>query len=111
MHEGIVPENVEAAGFVPLRVRRGDVVVLHGLVDHVSLPNTSPHPRHSFQLHIVEGPGGGVTWRPSNWLQYPKGVPFPPAFAGDRAAAPAATTAPAASVDTSSGDGDAAEEL
>lgn len=58
------------AGFVPLPVKKGDLVAIHGSLDHLSLPNTSPFSRHTFQLHIVEGPEAGVTWSPGNWLQY-----------------------------------------
>ena len=48
-----------------------------GLLDHLSLPNTSDAPRHTFQLHLVEGPRAGVTWHERNWLQYPEGRAFP----------------------------------
>ena len=82
--EGALPELPEpgakgaaAAGFVPCEVKAGDLVVIHGAVDHLSLPNTSEEPRHTFQLHLVEGPGAGVTWHPRNWLQLPGGKPFP----------------------------------
>jgi phytanoyl-CoA hydroxylase len=64
------------AGFVPVECRAGDVVTFSGQLDHLSLPNFSKLPRHTFQLHLVEGPRAGVTWSPKNWLQYPPGVPF-----------------------------------
>lgn len=66
-----------AAGFEPLPVSAGDLVLIHGEVDHLSLPNTSPLPRHSFQLHLIEGPNQGVEWHPANWLQYGGGRRFP----------------------------------
>jgi phytanoyl-CoA hydroxylase len=67
-----------AAGFVPRPVRAGDLVVLHGALDHASLPNLSNRSRHTFQLHVVEGPAAGITWSPSNWLQYSDpSTPFP----------------------------------
>mmetsp|Transcript_18676 Transcript_18676/g.20554 ORF Transcript_18676/g.20554 Transcript_18676/m.20554 type:complete len:99 (-) Transcript_18676:57-353(-) len=48
-----------------------DLVVFCGTLDHFSLPNFSPHQRHTFQLHLVEGPTtAGITWSPENWLQY-----------------------------------------
>ena len=40
----------------------GDLVLIHGAVDHLSLANTSGRSRHTFQLHLVEGPGNGVCW-------------------------------------------------
>jgi len=73
-----------AAGFVPLPVRAGDLVVLHGALDHASLPNWSNRSRHTFQLHVVEGPAAGITWSPSNWLQYSDpNSPFPGLFMED----------------------------
>jgi len=64
------------AGFVPIECKAGDLIVFPGHLDHLSLPNYSDAPRHTFQLHLVEGEDAGVTWAKSNWLQYPKGVPF-----------------------------------
>jgi phytanoyl-CoA hydroxylase len=75
-YDGTIPENLRAAGFIPLPVRAGDLVVIHGSVDHLSLPNTSEKPRHSFQLHLVEGPGNAVEWSKENWLQYTDGNEF-----------------------------------
>eukprot|EP00037_Helgoeca_nana_P006178 m.57313 g.57313 ORF g.57313 m.57313 type:complete len:317 (-) comp17073_c0_seq1:285-1235(-) len=81
--EGQMPEGddveaaVRAAGFVPLPVKKGDLVAIHGQVDHLSLSNVSPKSRHTYQLHLVEGPTEGVTWSARNWLQYPKGQTFP----------------------------------
>jgi phytanoyl-CoA hydroxylase len=60
------------AGFVPVECRAGDVLVLAGTLDHLSLPNrTATASRDTFQLHLVEGPSQGVEWSPLNWLQYP----------------------------------------
>lgn len=64
-------------GFVPLEVHAGDLVAFVGTLDHLSLPNRSPLPRHTFQLHLVEGPRAGVAWSADNWLQYPAGKEFP----------------------------------
>ena len=74
---GNTPEELRQVGFIPLEVKAGDLVGIHGQVDHLSLPNTSGRPRHSFQLHLVEGPRAGVFWSKSNWLQYADGQPFP----------------------------------
>ena len=73
MPEGQTPESL---GFVALPVRAGDLVLIHGQVDHLSLPNTSGKSRHTFQLHLVEGEAEGVRWSKSNWLQYPEGRAF-----------------------------------
>jgi phytanoyl-CoA hydroxylase len=75
-YDGTVPVDLHKAGFIPVPVKAGDLVIIHGSVDHLSLPNTSHKPRHSFQLHLVEGPGNGVNWSKENWLQYHDGCEF-----------------------------------
>ena len=65
-----------AAGFIPVEVKAGDLVCFPGTLDHLSLPNYSTLPRHTFQLHMVEGPAAGVHWSKGNWLQYPEGKEF-----------------------------------
>jgi phytanoyl-CoA hydroxylase len=81
--EGKLPDNSEPpcqglldAGFIPIECKAGDLVVFPGELDHLSLPNYSEQQRHTFQLHLVEGPNTGVQWSKSNWLQYPKGKSF-----------------------------------
>lgn len=39
---------------VPLEVRRGALVVLHGLLPHLSKVNRSPRSRHAYSLHVTE---------------------------------------------------------
>lgn len=75
--EGKMPKDLKEAGFVAAPIEVGDLFVIHGELDHLSLANTSEHERHTFQLHLVEGPGHGVTWSDRNWLQYPPGKQFP----------------------------------
>jgi len=75
----------EGGELVPLPVEQGDLVMIHGAVEHMSKENVSPKSRHTFQLHMVEdtsgvrvGYGGVVhKWPEDNWLQYPKGQRFP----------------------------------
>ena len=81
--EGALPEGSEPpyqglldAGFVPIECKAGDLLVFPGTLDHFSLPNTSESQRHTFQLHLVEGPDAGIQWSKHNWLQYPKGAAF-----------------------------------
>jgi len=64
-------------GWKHLECEVGDLVVIHGQVDHMSLPNTSERPRDTFQLHLIEGPEQGITWSARNWLQYPEARSFP----------------------------------
>jgi phytanoyl-CoA hydroxylase len=83
--EGKMPSGFEPpesrglreTGFVSVECSVGDLVVVHGQVDHLSLTNTSSMQRETFQLHLIEGPGQGVTWSELNWLQYPMGKHFP----------------------------------
>lgn len=78
--EGSLPppsEGLFEAGFLPVEVEQGDLVLFPGQLDHLSLPNYSDQPRHTFQLHLVEGPSQGVQWSPRNWLQYPDAAAFP----------------------------------
>jgi len=62
--------GISSLNFIPVEVNAGDLVVFCGTLDHFSLPNFSDKQRHTFQLHLVEGPNAGVEWSPSNWLQY-----------------------------------------
>lgn len=64
------------AGFIPIECKPGDLVAFCGELDHLSLPNRSQYARHTFQLHLVDGPDAGVEWSASNWLQYTKGKHF-----------------------------------
>jgi len=71
-----VVQSLLDVGFIPIECRAGDLLAFCGELDHLSLPNTSDSPRHTFQLHLVEGPSRGVVWSKWNWLQYPNGKPF-----------------------------------
>mmetsp|Transcript_9045 Transcript_9045/g.23670 ORF Transcript_9045/g.23670 Transcript_9045/m.23670 type:complete len:337 (+) Transcript_9045:83-1093(+) len=87
MPEGSEPpsDGLREKGFCPVECEVGDLVVIHGQVDHLSLPNTSSKQRETFQLHLVEGPNEGITWSEKNWLQYPKGKDFPSLHRGGAA--------------------------
>jgi phytanoyl-CoA hydroxylase len=60
---------LRSAGYVPVPASAGDLLLVHGRVDHLSLPNRSPRSRHTFQLHLVEGAAGSA-WSSANWAQY-----------------------------------------
>eukprot|EP00525_Craspedostauros_australis_P013714 CAMPEP_0198124944 /NCGR_PEP_ID=MMETSP1442-20131203/41377_1 /TAXON_ID= /ORGANISM="Craspedostauros australis, Strain CCMP3328" /LENGTH=381 /DNA_ID=CAMNT_0043784459 /DNA_START=39 /DNA_END=1184 /DNA_ORIENTATION=+ len=76
--EGGLPkdQSLWEAGFIPVECKAGDLLAFCGTLDHLSLPNFSDRQRHTFQLHLIEGPRAGVTWSPQNWLQYPLQQPF-----------------------------------
>ncbi len=58
------PEN----GYVPLEARRGTLILLHGLLPHLSGPNRSDRSRHAYTIHVVDG---ACHYPASNWLQRP----------------------------------------
>ncbi|KAI9080464.1 hypothetical protein K1719_037578 [Acacia pycnantha] len=53
--------------FVPLEVKAGSLVVIHGDLIHQSFENQSPKSRHAYSLHIVDT--DGCTWAPENWIR------------------------------------------
>ncbi|MFY8094963.1 MAG: phytanoyl-CoA dioxygenase family protein [Niveispirillum sp.] len=58
------PEN----GYVPLEAKRGTLILLHGLLPHLSGPNRSGRSRHAYTIHVVDG---AYDYPASNWLQRP----------------------------------------
>ena len=40
---------------MPLEAPKGTLVVLHGLLPHLSGANTSPRSRHAYALHVIDG--------------------------------------------------------
>lgn len=58
---------------VPVEVSAGTLVCLHGLLPHYSAPNRSPHSRHAYTLHVVDGTSSYAT---DNWLQREGGLPL-----------------------------------
>ncbi|KAL5681023.1 hypothetical protein ACJX0J_007408, partial [Zea mays] len=51
--------------FVPLEVKSGALVVIHGDLIHQSFENLSPASRHAFSLHVVDTEG--CKWSEDNW--------------------------------------------
>ena len=51
---------------VPLEVRKGSLILLHGLLPHKSLANRSAKSRHAYTLHVI---GGDCHYPQTNWLQ------------------------------------------
>ncbi len=54
------------AQMVPLEVKAGTLVVLHGLLPHRSGENRSPRSRHAYSVHLVES---AAHYPAENWLQ------------------------------------------
>jgi phytanoyl-CoA hydroxylase len=60
-------------GLVPLEVKKGTLVVLHGLLPHLSRANRSPRSRHAYTLHLVEA---GARYPEENWLRRGPSMPL-----------------------------------
>lgn len=56
----------EESKLVPLEVKAGTMVVLHGLLPHMSFANRSARTRHAYTMHLIEGTADYPEW---NWLQ------------------------------------------
>eukprot|EP01027_Heterolobosea_sp_BB2_P010761 GEZU01015753.1.p1 GENE.GEZU01015753.1~~GEZU01015753.1.p1 ORF type:complete len:161 (+),score=53.23 GEZU01015753.1:847-1329(+) len=64
----------ESKNMVPIEVKKGSLVVLHGNLPHMSYENTSDESRHAYTIHCVDGT---AHWLEDNWMQRPKDNPFP----------------------------------
>ncbi len=63
----------ETSKLLPLEVKAGTMVVLHGLLPHMSFANRSANTRHAYTMHIIEGTADYPEW---NWLHRPPEMPF-----------------------------------
>lgn len=51
---------------IPLEVKKGTCIVLHGLLPHYSLPNTSGRSRQAYAIHTIDS---NAVYANDNWLQ------------------------------------------
>jgi phytanoyl-CoA hydroxylase len=51
---------------VPLEVKKGTLIVLSGLLPHLSYTNRSERSRHAYTLHVIDG---ACRYPEENWLQ------------------------------------------
>ena len=58
---------------VPLEVSAGTMVILHGLLPHMSYANRSNITRHAYTMHLIEGSADYPEW---NWLQRSPKMPL-----------------------------------
>ena len=58
---------------VPLEVMKGTLILLNGLLPHMSLPNRSPRSRHAYTLHVIES---DCHYPIDNWLQRASQMPL-----------------------------------
>jgi phytanoyl-CoA hydroxylase len=60
-------------GLVPVEVKKGALVVLDGLLPHLSRANRSPRSRHAYTLHLIEA---GARYPEDNWLRRAPSMPL-----------------------------------
>ncbi len=60
------PEPWDDDRLVPLEVKKGSLILLHGLLPHKSLANRSARSRHAYTLHVISADS---VYPNSNWLQ------------------------------------------
>ena len=58
---------------VPLEVKSGTLIVLDGMLPHMSRANRSPVSRHAYTLHVIEA---ASDYRADNWLQRGADMPL-----------------------------------
>ena len=58
---------------VPLEVKKGSLILLHGLLPHRSLENKSSKSRRAYTLHLI---GGDANYSADNWLQRSQSMPL-----------------------------------
>ncbi|XP_041050412.1 phytanoyl-CoA dioxygenase domain-containing protein 1 [Carcharodon carcharias] len=64
--------------FIPVPVKKGGLVLIHGQVVHKSASNTSDKSRHVYTFHLMESQDSH--WSEENWLQPTPELPFPPLY-------------------------------
>jgi phytanoyl-CoA hydroxylase len=63
------PESAQA----PLEVSQGAMIILHGLLPHLSYVNRSAKSRHAYTLHVIDG---ACQYPTDNWLRRPPDMPL-----------------------------------
>ena len=63
----------ETSKLVPLEARTGTMVLLHGLLPHMSYANRSSRTRHAYSLHLIDK---DAHYSKLNWLQRPPEMPL-----------------------------------
>ena len=59
-------EAWDESQLVPLEVGKGTLIVLHGLLPHMSRANLSPRSRHAYSVHVIDGE---CVYPEENWLR------------------------------------------
>ncbi|XP_034649362.1 phytanoyl-CoA dioxygenase domain-containing protein 1 isoform X1 [Trachemys scripta elegans] len=64
--------------FIPVPIRKGGLILIHGEVVHKSELNSSEWSRHVYTFHLMEAKD--TSWSKENWLQPTPELPFPPLY-------------------------------
>jgi phytanoyl-CoA hydroxylase len=77
-HSGMQFETYDSSPWpeeelIPLEVKKGSLIVLHGLLPHRSLENRSAKSRHAYTLHIISSDSH---YPADNWLQRSAEMPL-----------------------------------
>jgi phytanoyl-CoA hydroxylase len=67
--EKLGTEQLRTDDMIPLEVKKGTCIVLHGLLPHYSLPNTSGKSRQAYSIHTISSK---AIYAKDNWLQRTK---------------------------------------
>lgn len=68
---GVETVSYAQKDYVSLPMRRGDLIVLHGALMHMSLENKSACSRQAYSIHLVDS-----QYSEKSWLQRPENMPF-----------------------------------
>ena len=60
------PEEFSIEGMIPLEVKKGTCIVLHGLLPHYSKPNSSGRSRQAYSIHTINK---HANYPADNWLR------------------------------------------
>lgn len=71
IHYDTTPWDLTA--MVPLEVKKGDLIILHSRVPHMSYANTSEKSRHACTLHVFDA---SSNYPSDNWLQRSEALPL-----------------------------------
>lgn len=58
---------------IPLEVKKGTLIILHGHLPHMSYANRSPKSRHAYTLHVIDS---SSDYPKDNWLTRDPSFPF-----------------------------------
>jgi len=69
------PDDYDDSKFVPVPIKKGSLIVIHGQVVHKSEKNNSSRSREIYTFHIAEGHES--KWTQENWIQPTSTYSFP----------------------------------